>query len=165
MGYEQSDYDSSDSDIDSYEEIEKMYDHLERRKTKIKTIKKEISKLSKNQSHITFNVFNITEEALFNEKMKSDYSYLDFEVKEMDTTEKCIVVQLEKNLAEDFLNMEGDRIGNHNLSIYLDDQQETGKKPRKDKTKVKDRTQVQLTTKHKITKPEKSSKRKRLISN
>lgn len=121
MGYDQTSESSLDSDVDSYEEIEKMYDNIERRKRKIERMKDEIAKNYKSKKVFVFNVYNVSDKEDFNQKMQKDFDYLVYNITEEDKEEDCLVVEVERTMAEDFLNIEGCQIKNANISIYLDE--------------------------------------------
>lgn len=120
IGYDQTSDESVDSDVDSYEEIEKMYDNLERRKRKIERMKEEIMKMYGSKKKFVFNVYNVSCKKSFETKMKKDFEYLEYTVLEEDKDEDCLVVEVERTMAEDFLNIEGCQIGNGNVAVFLD---------------------------------------------
>lgn len=130
MGYDQTSEDLSDSDVDSYEEIEKMYDDVERRKRKVERIKDEIAKLYKSKKVFVFNVYNVCDKEAFDKKMESEFDYLEYKVTEVDQENDCLAVEVERTMAEDFLNIEGCLISNANISLYLDEDSK-GKGPGK----------------------------------
>jgi hypothetical protein len=114
-----------------------MYDKLEKRKRKIPQMKEEIFKLSKNNKKILFNVFNISNKDEFIKKMDKDFGYLEYEVVEEDKEENCLVVSVDKTIADDFLYIDGCQIGNNNVDLYLDEEQNKKKSNNKRKTSQK----------------------------
>lgn len=120
--YQRSESGESDSDEDSYEEIEAMYDAQERKKEKEERIRGELQRLPANKEKVYFNVFNICDKYLFNRKMKENFQYLEYKIREIDEDENCIAVSVSKTISEDFLIIDGERFGNLDISLYLDDQ-------------------------------------------
>lgn len=97
-----------------------MYDDMEKRKRKIFQMKEEIAKIYKKKKSIVYNVYNISNTADFDKKMKENYEYLEYKVKEEDKEENCLVIEVKMTMAEDFLNIDGCQINNHNIEIYMD---------------------------------------------
>lgn len=85
-------------------------------------MKDEIAKMYKSKKVFVFNVFNICDKEAFNKKMKEEFSYIEYTVKEEDKEENCLVVELAKTMAEDFLNIDGCQINNANIAVYLDEE-------------------------------------------
>ena len=98
-----------------------MYDDIEKRKRKILQMKEEIARLYKKVKKIVFNVFNISNKSDFEKKMNEDFAYLEYSVVEEDKEEDCLVIEVDSTMAEDFLNIEGCQINNHNIAIFLDE--------------------------------------------
>jgi hypothetical protein len=98
-----------------------MYDNLERRKRKIQQMKDEISKMYKIKKVFLFNVFNISKKEEFKKKMDKDFDYIEYKVLEEDAEENCLVIEVAKTMAEDFLNVDGCQINNANIEVYLDE--------------------------------------------
>ena len=120
VGYSQSSDGSLDSDVDSHEELEMMYDNMEKRERKIFQMKEEIAKIYKKKKVIVFNVYNVANSSDFDKKMKENFDYLEYKIKEEDVEENCLVIEVKMTMAEDFLNIDGCQINNHNIEIYMD---------------------------------------------
>lgn len=121
-------------------------------------MKEEIAKIYKKKKSIVFNVFNISDMDDFVKKMKKDFEYLDYDVKEEDKEENCLVVEVKMTMAEDFLNIDGCQINNHNIEVYMDvETKNIEKKVVGTWDAPSSKTKKKVTTK-----PQKTTKRKRL---
>lgn len=118
--YQRSETGESDSDEDSYEEIEAMYDAQERKKEKEERIRNELQRLPADREKVYFNVYNICDKYLFNRKMKENFQYLEYKIREVDEDDNRISVSVSKTISEDFLIIDGERFGNLGISLYLD---------------------------------------------
>ena len=162
VGYSQSSDGSLDSDVDSHEELEMMYDNMENRERTIFQMKEEIAKIYKKKKVIVFNVYNVANSSDFDKKMKENFDYLEYKIKEEDVEENCLVIEVKMTMAEDFLNIDGCQINNHNIEIYMD--VETKKKDVKAKG-VGTWDTPSSKKKPATTAPQTKSKRKRLTKN
>ena len=99
-----------------------MYDIQERKKTKEDRIRGELQRLPSDNKTVYYNVFNICDKYLFERKMKENFQYLEFKVREVDEDENCLAVSVSRTISEDFLIIDGERFGNLDISLYLDDQ-------------------------------------------
>lgn len=99
-----------------------MYDIQERKKTKEDRIRSELQRLPTANQTVYYNVFNICDKYLFERKMKENFRYLEFKVREVDEDENCLSVSVSRTIGEDFLIIDGERFGNLDISLYLDDQ-------------------------------------------
>ena len=84
-------------------------------------MKEEISKMYKIKKVFLFNVFNISNKEEFKKKMNKDFDYIEYKVLEEDTEENCLVIEVTKTMAEDFLNVDGCQINKANIEVYLDE--------------------------------------------
>ena len=144
VGYDQSDYNDSDSEVDSHESIDQIYEDIERKQDKVNTIKKEITKIDKKR--IVFNVFNVVNQEDFEQKMSTDFSHIEYDIQEFIKDEECLVIEVLKEIGSDFLTLENEEVGPANLSIYLDENQgtkDTKKKNQEKKPEKKTRKRVQ----------------------
>ena len=146
IGYDQSDYNDSDSEVDSHESIDQIYEDFERKQDKVNTIKKEIMKIDKKK--IVFNVFNVVNQEDFENKLSKEFPYIEYEVQEFIKDEECLVVEVLKEIGSDFLTLENEEVGPANLSIYLDENQGTKnnkqhKQDKKPEKKTRKRVQQQ----------------------
>lgn len=141
--------------MDSYEEIDEIYEGIERKQNKVNRIKEEIKKSKKKK--IIFNVFNVVDEQEFEKKVKEDFGHIDYKVQEFNSEDECLVVEVLRNIASDFMILEGESVGPTNLSIYLDEKQ----------TEVHSKSQIKEKPKpHKSqTKENPKVKRERLLKN
>ena len=101
---------------------------MEQRKRKIQQMKEEIFRLSKKKKSILFNVFNISDKEEFDKKMKADFPTLEYKVEEEDKEEDCLIVSVEYTMADDILYIDGCKIKNNNIDLYLDEEQKISKK-------------------------------------